>query len=360
MKILYFMHVDWNWIKQRPHYLAEELSNDNFVYTVYDKMHDERKLTNNSYKIKNGPAPKPFYRIRGEFRSKLIFHINQVRRKNLIKRICKEKNIDTILIPYPTMVLSIPKNFKGRIIYDCMDDHYAMASIVAKEIVDRCERILLHRADEVLFTSIHLQKEVLRRCDLEEIQSHLVRNGYNGFGVTEYQQKVKINADAFNLCYFGTISTWFDWDMVKYALDSCSQLYFHVIGPNSTGEVLPEHPRIIYYGSVEHAALASMTKDMDAFVMPFILNDIILSVDPVKIYEYIYLGKNILAPFYEEIERFDRFVNFYKTKEDFVSLINSLAIDNTLKYTNDEKEIFLSNNTWKVRAEQINRICDHI
>ena len=25
-KIVYLMHVDWNWIKQRPHFIAGELS----------------------------------------------------------------------------------------------------------------------------------------------------------------------------------------------------------------------------------------------------------------------------------------------------------------------------------------------
>ena len=34
-KILYIMHVDWNWIKQRPHFIAEELTTWYDIKVVY-------------------------------------------------------------------------------------------------------------------------------------------------------------------------------------------------------------------------------------------------------------------------------------------------------------------------------------
>ena len=35
IKILYVMHVDWDWIKQRPHFLAEQLSLHFDVRVIY-------------------------------------------------------------------------------------------------------------------------------------------------------------------------------------------------------------------------------------------------------------------------------------------------------------------------------------
>ncbi len=356
MRILYLMHVDWGWIKQRPHYLAEELSRKNYVYVLYNKFYNKKKIVANSNDIKNGPEPRPFYRIRGEFKSKIVFWLNQTMRRIKISRICKKNNIDTIYIPYPTMLPSVPKNFKGKILYDCMDDHVAMASHRAKPIVEKYEKDLISRADYILFSSKHLQKCVLERCEASKKASFIVRNGYSGFGETKEQAKTYLTAGTFNLCYFGTVSTWFDWDTIMYALDRCESLCLHVIGPNSTTISMPEHPRITYYGPIEHSRLAAVTENMDAFTMPFILNEIILSVDPVKLYEYVHLHKNILVPFYEEIERFEPFVYFYRSKDEFVAEIQAMQKSKQLKYTNDDRFKFLADNTWSVRAENINYI----
>lgn len=54
------------------------------------------------------------------------------------------------------------------------------------------------------------------------------------------------------------------------------------------------------------------SRNMDCLIMPFILNDIISDVDPVKLYEYISMGKNIISVKYREVKRFEKFVYFYR------------------------------------------------
>ena len=49
MKILYLMHVDWNWIKQRPHFIAEKLFlNEIEVNVFYQKYFYKKRLTANT------------------------------------------------------------------------------------------------------------------------------------------------------------------------------------------------------------------------------------------------------------------------------------------------------------------------
>ena len=51
-RILYFMHVDWNWIKQRPHFLAEGLSQHFKVDVWHEKTYVGKKhLVSNSKQI---------------------------------------------------------------------------------------------------------------------------------------------------------------------------------------------------------------------------------------------------------------------------------------------------------------------
>ena len=86
--------------------------------------------------------------------------------------------------------------------------------------------------------------------------------------------------------------------------------------------------------------------------------DIIKSVDPVKLYEYINFNKNIICLKYEEVERFEPFVYFYNNFEDFKAIINHLKENNSLKYSQTERLDFLQQNTWKERCRFIKNILD--
>ena len=56
---------------------------------------------------------------------------------------------------------------------------------------------------------------------------------------------------------------------------------------------VPKHRRIHWKGVIEHNKLWENVKEMDALIMPFKVNDIIRDVDPVKLYEYISMGKKL-------------------------------------------------------------------
>ena len=79
-----------------------------------------------------------------------------------------------------------------------------------------------------------------------------------------------------------------------------------------------------FMGTVEHNKLYSAVKDSTALIMPFKVNKIIESVDPVKLYEYINFNKNILTIKYNEINRFDKFVYFYSDYTEYKKQLEKL------------------------------------
>ena len=90
--------------------------------------------------------------------------------------------------------------------------------------------------------------------------------------------------------------------------------------------------------------------------MPFLINEIIEAVDPVKLYEYINFNKNILCCRYNEIERFDKFVYFYNTYEEFNEMVKKISKESSIKYTNQERIEFLRENSWEVRGKTIQKL----
>lgn len=116
---------------------------------------------------------------------------------------------------------------------------------------------------------------------------------------------------------------------------------------------MPGHERIKHIPPVKHDDLFEASKDADAFILPFELCELVFSVDPVKLYEYINFGKNILCVNYPEIQRFEPFVFFYTDYDSFKKSIAIMIHSDGRKYSDDARIDFLSHNTWEQRGSEI-------
>lgn len=347
-KMLYISHVDWNWIKQRPHFIAEGLTEFFDISVLYTFQNRNRK--NLQRRPIDGENVRPLYSIPMARRIKLLGVLNRVFMRAQLNRRIQQVKPGYIYLTYPTQLEVLPKQLSGKIIYDCMDDHVAMAPSSHKESMCELERQLIVRATVVLVSSENLRRVLVERYGEDiALKLHLIRNGYNGCVLTE--QTYPTQGNDFTLCYVGTIGKWFNFDFITRSLKDIPELRYKIIGP--TEVEVPRADRIEYTGTVEHSKLYDEVKDCDALMMPFLLNDIVLSVDPVKLYEYINYNKNILCVRYPEVERFAQFVYFYEDYASFVQQLRKMMKDNTVKYTPKDRVQFLDQSSWKYRVKEI-------
>ena len=119
-KIFYFSHVPWQWIKQRPHFIAEELSKYFDVDFFYEIGYNRNNLINNE--IGNNAKLKPIYGFPfGRF--KVIRKINGVLHKLYLSFISNP--YDILYVTHPILIDKFSKKSLKKfklIIYDCMDD----------------------------------------------------------------------------------------------------------------------------------------------------------------------------------------------------------------------------------------------
>lgn len=350
-KMLYLMHIDWNWIKQRPQYIEEEM----------ERFCDVTIFCPRNYRLKEYSDKeniKVFYTIPFIRRYPRLAGIDELRIKLSVERIIKKIQPDYIYITAPSFSDCIPEWYDGCVVYDCMDNMIAFEKKQA--LVDKVaaqEYKMTTRADIVLTSSEKLRQTLIERYDkLNNDNVYLVRNGYNGKLEQNCSEQGK--KQVYTLCYFGTISHWFNFDFILRSLEDVKDIEYLLIGPVESGTVIPKHERIKHLPPVKHDELYRATQSANAFLMPFEVNELILSVDPVKLYEYINFNKNILCVYYPEIERFSPFVHFYTDYETYTNQIRQMMNDNSVKYSDVDRRLFLEKNDWRERGNCIKAILE--
>lgn len=356
MKILYLMNVDWNWIKQRPHFLAEELSKKVQVKTLYQYKYGKRYLfqNNNSRKV----DLHKMYVVPRIDRYKILKRINNLVRKIYIIYWTYTFKPDWIYITNPAQIDSIPSSFRGKLVYDCMDDHLNLENAKNKDTLKRQEESLVTKANKIIVSSEYLKYIIDKRYTIEGGKIKVIRNGFDGsiINISENTGKNKyiIHKKKHVLAYIGTISNWFNFDYLKRSMKDIPNLEYLLIGPVDADIKRMKIKNIKFIGTVEHDKLYKSIKDCDGLIMPFLVNDIVKAVDPVKLYEYINYDKNILAVKYSEIQRFAPFVYFYSSYSEYLKQVKTLITANgKIKYSEKDRIDFLEKNNWENRAKDI-------
>ena len=353
MKILYLMHVDWNWIKQRPHFIAEYLAKNGYEVDVYYKPYSKKFYVENNTEL---VSLKPIKQIKGQ-RFSIIQKINFWLYKNSVKRIVKNNSYDYVYITHPSMFV---KDLKSKLIYDCMDDNAAFSTSDKKrnDMIQR-EKELIQQSEIVLFSSDYLSQTVINRIGFSPKKYRIINNAIN---LSSNQiknicseKKGWQDSDKIILTYIGTISDWFDVELLRKVQKDYSEkkIIFKLYGPVDTKA---DFSGFDLMGSVKHEKIFEIMEESDVLIMPFVLNDLIKSVNPVKLYEYIYSGKPVIATKYGETLKFSDYVYLYNSNdcESFISCLNDIQ-NNQLrsKRSFEEAQEFVRNNTWENRVCQI-------
>lgn len=347
------MHVDWESIKQRPQFIAEGLSKFYEIYIFYPISYFNLlkrliRINNKNSNINTTSIPYlPLYTL-----IRQIYDINKYIWKIYFKYIINKHNPDYIWITFPALYDFIPSCTQSKVIYDCMDDAIAFNSgFYFKDRLLNSEKELIQKAVVIFVSANNLTNKLNQR---EKCKDKIVlnRNAFDGKIFNIKTNNSKEEKKTYKIGYVGAISSWFDFDALYFTLNNLKNIEYHLIGPLDTK--YESHERIKLYGSIKHENLYSHIKNFDCFIMPFKLNKLIYSVDPVKLYEYINYNKPIISVYYEEINRFKPFVSFYHNKKDLNTLLASMIKQKfPKKYSNEQRIDFLKINTWNERIETI-------
>lgn len=359
-KILFLFNVDWNWIKQRPHFMAEGISDYLEVTVLYQYRYNRTGYQHRIADKRHTVKIIPFYTLPKLDRILALRPINDFIRKVIVKKTISQMRPDYICITNPMQIEWLPETLSCKLIYDCMDAHVLFSNnLKFRNRMQYDERDTCDRCQKIICSSDYLKEYIINEYNCKPNKISVIRNAYNG-EILVRQKDNHIASDRPSITYFGTISSWFDFALLEESLNDvrvCYKLY----GPIAADVSVVEDDNIQFCGTVEHSQLANISAKSDALIMPFIVDKKIKAVDPVKMYEYINFNKCIISVWYPELERFRPYVYFYHDRKEYVALIKKLINEGfPTKYTNDERIEFLQNNNWKSRCKVFEKILNEI
>ncbi|HDZ9270830.1 TPA: glycosyltransferase, partial [Vibrio cholerae] len=237
-------------------------------------------------------------------------------------------------------VKKLPKN---TVVYDCMD-HHAGFSTNSFEMLKQ-ENTLLKEADLVITTAELLSKNIS-----EARENVIIRNGaeIDYFKATPSEELLEKSRPVVG--YYGAIAEWFDTDLVLKTAKLLPQYDFVLIG-NVTTDVscFKNQSNIKLLGEVPYKDLTKYLVSFDVCIIPFIINDLTLCTNPVKVYEYLAAGKPVVATAMPEVVLIEKKVFIASDAEAF-----SLSIEKAME-TKDDAELVTDRKKWAESHDWLER-----
>lgn len=232
--------------------------------------------------------------------------------------------------------------------YDIMDEWEEFQKVgQANWYQKSIEEQLINESDYVSAVSSYLcLKFKYLRKDID-----LVPNGYFTKTTGEKNKNIalsKVTDGIVNIGYFGHLTnSWFNWELLFNIAKNNNHFIFHIIGyglEESILETIKQYSNIIFYGKIPTNQLFKYVKNWNIGIILFKESNLAKAVDPIKIYEYLYMGLPTIVSGIEHLASYPR-TYVIKNEKEFVNQVN-----NIIQLKNGKNiDKFLNDSTWEAR-----------
>lgn len=283
---------------------------------------------------------------------------------NLCDTIYDKISRTVVMLPSTSYYCSIEdlvklKKNSNIIIYDYIDEIDPDISGDITFALERHKKISPENVDFVTVVSLKLYNEMINRFPKERVIYLPNAVDFEHFNIerdySSIPESIKILIDKSIIGYFGALASWLDYDLINYIATSNPQWNIVLIGLDYDGSLknLKNLENIHYLGVVDYKELPKYAVWFDVAIIPFKEGDIAKATSPIKLYEYMALGKPVV--FTKDLDE----CKLYKTpimaenKEDFVEKLKlALELAKNPEFVKTVKEE-AKQNTWESRVETL-------
>lgn len=353
--VVCFSIIDWSFRWQRPQQLMSALADRGHRVFFFKtsaflppgpRTFEAAPLRDNVWEITLAP-PVPFDLYRGEIPAATAAWfprmLDELRREFGIVAAVSVLQIAT----WRQVAEEGRARLGWKVVYDCMDEWTNFPGI--RSAIVREEEALVVSADVVAVSASRLFEKWKRAHPV------LVRNAADfDFYASAPREDLLGDVRRPVAGYFGAIASWFDVELVRHAATERPDYTFVLVGGVFDANVaaLQSLPNVRLLGQQPYAHMPSYLASFDACMIPFVVDAITAATDPVKFYEYVSLGKPVVATPMPELAPYGDLLYTAATPADFVARLDAAVREDDPVLAARRMEL-ARENTWAARAETL-------
>ncbi|WP_082540063.1 glycosyltransferase [Bosea sp. Leaf344] len=348
-----FANIDWHYRKQRPQHLAEGLAKLG-ASVLYISPTFEQTGTSSGWRIIDCPFPH-IYEVRFTVPKGFPASVHSLDKishrcpelEACLTKLIAELEIDdaALLVQHPGWYDTVAGTARGPLLFDYLDSNAAFSG--ATEKLDEFEKLCLSLADTVICAS----RPLLLDCTRGD--AVLIRNGAEN---ERFVCSTRIRSDRDRrpvVGYYGAIADWFDLALLHQVAIICSDFDFLLIGePTVEVSEIAKLGNVYIKGELAYEQLPTELSRFDVAIIPFKINQLTFSTNPVKVYEYLASGKPVVATPIPELEELAGLVETAHTPQAFAAAIRSEFYGDNIGKAAERRQFALDND-WSLRAQSL-------
>lgn len=239
------------------------------------------------------------------------------------------------------------------VIYDCADEHSAFSYAGLLDLAN--ENRLVASADLVICSAARLMVNKLQLNERVYYLPNAVDPDY--FSGDAFPPTDLADIPRPVIGFVGGVSEWVDLDLVAHLARTYPDCSVVLIGPvdSQVYQRLTRLPNVHLLGSRPYNQVYRYLTNFDVGIIPFKVNELTLSVSPLKLYEYLAAGLPTVTTNLPEIYPYKEIACIARTNREFVELVGDLLRDPPSR---EYLRRAAGTQTWQSRANQVVSIVD--
>jgi glycosyltransferase involved in cell wall biosynthesis len=242
------------------------------------------------------------------------------------------------------------------LVYYIMDDYPLMPGVNTRAVME-LERRLFEMSDVVFATAEHLKKSKSNYDTPITVLPHGVEfEHFHGPRPDPPPELADLPRPIIG--FFGLIAPWIDVAMMRNVAVAAPNYSFVFIGDVQTPLAgLDALPNVRMIPKLAYSDLPRYARHFDVSTLPFIVNEMTLNVNPLKLMEYFAVGAPVVSTPLPEVEKHKPHVRIADSAETFGQALRNALIEDS-DQTRIERIALARAHSWDALAEQASSIIE--